>query len=51
MGRYGNHLQDQLSGVALVPSSAIVGGSSTLIENSTLGSVGVSSSNRVGVAV
>ena len=42
--------RDQFSGVALVPSSAIGRVSSTLIDNSTLGSIGVSSSNGVGVA-
>ena len=42
--------RDQFSGVALVPSSAIGGGNSTLIKNNSLGSIGLSSSNRVGVA-
>ena len=42
--------RDQLSVVALVPSSAIGGGSSTLVENSTPGHIGVSSSNGIGVA-
>ena len=34
-----------------MPSSALGGGSSTLIENSALGTIGVSSSYGLGVAV
>ena len=42
--------RDQFLGVALVPSSVISGGNSTLSEISTLGNVRLSSSNGVGVA-
>ena len=42
--------RDQFSGVALVPSSVIVIGNSTLSENSTPGSVGSTSFDGVGVA-
>ena len=39
--------RDQLSGVALVPSSVIGSGNSTLSEKSAPGSVGLASSDRV----
>ena len=42
--------RDQLSGVELVLSSVIGSGNSTLSDNSILGSVGLTSSDGVGVA-
>ena len=42
--------RDQLSRVALMPSSVVGSGNSTLSKNSTLGSVGLTSSNGLGVA-
>ena len=42
--------RDQLSRVALVPSSVIGSGNSILSENSTLGSIGLTKSDGVGVA-
>ena len=42
--------RDQSSGVALVPSSVLGSGNSNLSENNTPGSIGLTSSDGVGVA-
>ena len=49
MGRYGGQLQRSIARVALVPSSIIGSGNSTLSENSTPGKIGLTSSDGVRV--